>query len=173
MALQVDPEVLPHWTRVAFAARCARRVLPLFAEAWPEANPERQAALELAITLAERSASDQRPTEGLREAVIAAIMVAGRAYMQHHCPEPVKDDDPGPTDRRSALIASFVAKAAEHAAEAANAPPDASAQHVLEAFHFALDALRAAGRLGQVEVLEADFEAAAGSTPRRPWWRFW
>jgi hypothetical protein len=175
--MKVDPERLPHWSRVAFAARCARRVQPLFTEAWPDAAPARVAAVERAITLAEQSAAERRACDGLRAAYIEAIQVAGRALIQHHYPVPLgadeAEDDPGPTGPEAALIASFAAKVAEHAAKAAEAAPGESARPAREALGFALDAIGAAGRPGLVEVLEADFEAVVGSAPRRPWWRFW
>jgi len=42
---------------VAFAARCARRVLPLFMKGWPEATALHTAALESAVGLVESSAA--------------------------------------------------------------------------------------------------------------------
>jgi hypothetical protein len=175
--VQVEPERLPHWARVAFAARCARRVQPLFAAAWPDAAPARVAAVERAIALAERSAAERRAYDGLRAAFIEAIQAAGRALIPHHYPVPREDGeeehDPGPAGPEAALVASFAAKVAEHAAKAAEAAPGESGRPAREALQFALDAIEAAGRPGLVEVLEADFEAVAGSAPRRPWWRFW
>ncbi len=44
---------LPRWAKVAFAARCARRVQPLFATFWWKAPREHIAALDNAIALAE------------------------------------------------------------------------------------------------------------------------
>jgi hypothetical protein len=130
-------------------------------------------AVERAIALAERSAAQRQACEGLRGAVFGAIQTAGRALMPHHYPAPVGDAEPGPPGSDAALVASFAAKVAEKAAEAAAAVPGESGRPSREAFHFALDAITAAGRPGLVEVLEADFEAAAGEAPRRPWWRFW
>ena len=48
---------LPRWAQVAFAARCARRVQPLFKAAWPDAPAESCQALEDAITQAEHAAA--------------------------------------------------------------------------------------------------------------------
>lgn len=48
---------LPRWARVAFAARCARRVLPLFDMGWPNAHAGQAEALDSAITLGEQSAA--------------------------------------------------------------------------------------------------------------------
>ncbi len=55
-----DEEIneLPRWARLAFAARSARRVQPLFKASWPQAPDKHIIALDNAITLAERSAAD-------------------------------------------------------------------------------------------------------------------
>ena len=59
MALPIRDELtdLPRWACVAFAARCARRVLPLFARAWPAAPRRFSYAVARAVTLAERAAA--------------------------------------------------------------------------------------------------------------------
>ena len=49
---------LPRWARVAFAARCARRVLPLFARHWPEAPEEHVRAVVSAVEFAEDAATN-------------------------------------------------------------------------------------------------------------------
>lgn len=48
---------LPRWARVVFAARCARRVHPLYGREWPSAAASHVDALDIAISLAEYSAS--------------------------------------------------------------------------------------------------------------------
>ncbi|MCZ7633848.1 hypothetical protein FBT69_05385 [Synechococcales cyanobacterium CNB] len=53
-------QALPRWARVAFAARCARRVQPLFAHFRQKAPKEHIEAVDTAITLTERSAADAR-----------------------------------------------------------------------------------------------------------------
>lgn len=52
-----DIRQLPRWARVAFAARCARRVLPLLKNSSPELASDAVAALVAAVEEAERSAS--------------------------------------------------------------------------------------------------------------------
>jgi hypothetical protein len=47
---------LPRWARVAYAARNARRVLPFFRFAWPDASARQQEQIVRAVILAERSA---------------------------------------------------------------------------------------------------------------------
>jgi len=48
---------LPRWARVAFAARCARRVLPLFQKYWPTAPEEHVRAVRSAVEFAESAAA--------------------------------------------------------------------------------------------------------------------
>ncbi len=48
---------LPRWGRVAFAARCARRVLPLFLHKWPDAPQSYVAQLTWAVEVSEKSAA--------------------------------------------------------------------------------------------------------------------
>jgi hypothetical protein len=48
---------LPRWARVAFAARCARRALPLFSKYWPYARKDRVETATRAVEVTERSAS--------------------------------------------------------------------------------------------------------------------
>ena len=48
---------LPRWARVAFAARCARRVLPIVRSKWPDAPVEHLEAVERAVSVAEGASS--------------------------------------------------------------------------------------------------------------------
>jgi hypothetical protein len=171
--MMIDPRRLPHWSRVAFAARCARRVQPLFQRAWPDATAGRKAAVEKAIQLAEQSASEKRAHSGLREAICDALMVAGAAQIPHLYPVSRLSPEPPPIDADAAVVASLSAKVAEMAARAAMTDEDQSGSATHEAYHFALDAIQAAGQPGLVEVLEADFIAAKRRKVDRPWWRFW
>lgn len=47
---------LPRWAKVAFVARCARRVLPLYSLVCPGATPEEMQAIRDAVELAEQAA---------------------------------------------------------------------------------------------------------------------
>jgi hypothetical protein len=145
----------------------------LLEEAWPEAVAARRQAIEQAIMLAERSALERRVCEGLSEAKLAALMASGRAQIPHLFNVPMEKAEPPPIDRDACVVASLAARVAEKAAETAMASPNQSKKAVWEAFHFAVDTIRAAGRRGLIEVLEADFVAAREAAPRPPWWRFW
>ena|GEM_PF-1202428 len=61
-ALPTEEEIaqLPRWARVAFAARCARRVLPLFRSSWRNAPTEHVLAVARAVEVAEQSAATTR-----------------------------------------------------------------------------------------------------------------
>lgn len=51
---------LPRWVRVAFAARCARRALPLFKKHWPNAPEKHLTAVEQAVRVAETASAAAR-----------------------------------------------------------------------------------------------------------------
>jgi hypothetical protein len=63
MAKRKDPSLedglaaLPRWAGVALAARCARRIQPLFAAAWPGVTLNRVARVDRGITVAEQAAA--------------------------------------------------------------------------------------------------------------------
>jgi hypothetical protein len=129
-------EHLPHWARVAFAARCGRRVLPLFHANWPDPPAKRLNGVVNALELAERSAAAGRPLDGLEEATTQAIATAGAAMNAVYGFLP---DEPSPPDGNMGATASYVAKVAEHAASAAQATAADSVESALEAYTFALD----------------------------------
>jgi len=134
---------LPHWARVAFAARCGRGVWPLFTANWPDARQERNQAVTRALELAEMSAASARPSDGLDDAHVNAAVAAGGAIMGLYGFDFDKEEEePRPPDGNAAVVASFAAHVAEHAAEAAMKPPSESANSALEAFDWAR---RAAG----------------------------
>jgi hypothetical protein len=157
---------LPHWARVAFAARCARRALPLFAKHWPDALPDRRRAVVRAIELAERSAAQGKAAEGLDEARMEVLVTAGAAMTAlYGAPADMGGKEPLPADGNAGAAASFAAKAAEKAAEAAGGKPSGSAAAALEAFAFARDVGGAAVR----EALEADCERLAAAARMHGW----
>jgi Domain of unknown function (DUF4375) len=129
---------LPHWARVAFAARCGRRVLPLFSKNWPNAEPKRRTAILTAIRLVEGSAEEGRALDALEDAETNALVTAGAALRGlYGFPD---DKEPPPDDGNRATAASFIAKAAEFAVRAARSAPKESALAALQAFTFARDA---------------------------------
>jgi len=75
---EVEIAKLPRWAQVAFAARCARRVLPLFSRNWPNAPKDYVTKLCYAVEVGERSAAragageDWAPAAG---ALLCAVYV--------------------------------------------------------------------------------------------------
>jgi hypothetical protein len=67
---------LPRWARVAFAARCARRIRPLLEE-WSDLTEERLRAVEAAIEVAERAAARAAEDPEAIARAVAAEVVAG------------------------------------------------------------------------------------------------
>jgi hypothetical protein len=162
---------LPHWARVALAAQCARLVLPLLAQYWPDVPPNRHDAIAMAIRLAEHSACQARALDGLKAAVLNALMAAGAALISR--PE-LAHGEPRPPDGFSGTIASFVAKAAEKAAESALADAKKSRLAASESWGFAAGAANCAERpditkLMQVSLSSLHREAASAKwTDRTP-----
>jgi len=132
---------LPHWARVAFAARCGRSVWPLFTANWPDARAESRQAVTRALELAEMSAASARSVEGLDKAQLNACVAAGGAMMGlYGFTFDREDEEPFPPDGNAALIASLAARTAEEAAKTAQNPPRDSVDSALEAFAFARQA---------------------------------
>jgi hypothetical protein len=163
---EVDVELLPHWARVAFAARCARRVFPLFGRSWPGAEARRSAGILQAIELAERSAAAGAPVDGLERAIIEATTSAGAALSSVYG---FASDEAAPADKDLATVATFVANAAGRAAEAARAVGDSSNARALDAVDFAQTAARTAPALAILVDIESDFATLYRAVHRRRW----
>ena len=72
---QDELRALPRWARVAFAARCAARVLPFIRHLWNDGPPQHPQAVEHAVRVAEtagRSAADHGESLLARDTVFAA-----------------------------------------------------------------------------------------------------
>jgi hypothetical protein len=78
VALPTEEEIakLPRWARVAFAARCARRVLSLYALNWSSVPQKYVQAVAQAIEIAERSAAMASADETAASAAQAAELSA-------------------------------------------------------------------------------------------------
>lgn len=74
---------LPRWAIVAFAARCARRALPLFQSGWPGASEMYVQAIERAVGMAEMSIAERgakADAAAIRHAAYAADRAAADAF---------------------------------------------------------------------------------------------
>lgn len=107
-----DNERLPRWARVAFAARCARRVMPLFKKYWPNATKEHLTAVAKAVSVAETAA---------RAAAIDASHTAYPAYPAHAAAD-------------AAYAAAHAAAYAAHAATSAAYAAHAYTAHIADAY---------------------------------------
>jgi hypothetical protein len=135
-----DIASIPHWARVAFAARCSRNVLPLFAEFWPGALPRRLDLVRAAVALTEQSAASGKVSDGLGQAEMDSTEAAGAALMPTYGIPLESSDEAAPADDHACHIASYVAKSAEWAAKTAQAGKSGSAHAALETYTWARDA---------------------------------
>jgi hypothetical protein len=156
---------LPHWARVAFAARCARQVFPLLAQHWPKVPSKYSNAVRLAIDLTEQSAAEGRAVEGLKDAVPHAVVAAGAALLSPKFAQ----GESVPENAYSGTIASFVAKAAEKAGESARADADESFLAAMQAWSFATNAAASAEEEGIGEELTEDFVKLHRTAARDKW----
>lgn len=159
------PQDLPHWTRVLFAARCAKIVYPLLRAHWPNMIGARKVAIKRAIHVAAKSAITGTPHDAVAEAVVLAEQTAGAA----HGGRTPAEIEPRAGSGISRTIASFVAKASEKAAQAASAPPAESAAAVEDCFRFAQSAAVAAGSNMMMKKLKRAFSLLYITAHERQW----
>jgi hypothetical protein len=103
---------LPQWAQVAFHARCARQVFPLWDEAWPDAPGEYRDAIEQTIVLAELCAAEGKPVGDLKTAAAHPARIAAAALAAHEGRETA--EAPPARPQRAALIAAAAGSAVEH-----------------------------------------------------------
>jgi len=116
---------LPRWARVAFAARCARRVQPIFTAACPKSSKEQVEALERAILIAETAAAQGKVNaEAARAAADAATDAARGPNAAYYTASAANN---------SCYAASAVPEAATFAAKSAALAAD----HAIYASEFA------------------------------------
>lgn len=152
--VEVNVKNLPRLARIAFAARCARTVQPLFVELWPAASPQALSFLEKAIAIAERVAESGIVPRKISDIEILATRASGQAFQQ------------------GMEYASLVARVALCAVKAASGGKDASQRSCLEAYSDALDCIEHVRRPQLREQLEQDYvflrqwlEQRASSSP--------
>jgi hypothetical protein len=113
---------LPHGARVVFAARCARRVLPLLIQNWPDA-PEEE--LERALALVEQSARQARVDPHLAEVSAAVNSLVERSAQSSNQSE------------SASFIRGRAARAVAAAALCACTPPEQSGPQAFAAYDYA------------------------------------
>lgn len=153
---------LPRWARVAYAARCARRVLPLARFDWADLPDDLVGGIEQAVQEIERGAAAGRFTPVVDHFELVAC--ASMAYEEA-------------TDARSAVVAAWVARAVHYAfALAVRAAAAAGSSDKRAWFDrpdrtllAAASALWDAGMTVAVGRLTADFEAVRGRAAVESW----
>lgn len=150
---------LPRWARVAFVARCARRVQPLFTQLWSDAPKERVEAVDSAITISERSAAraSAAATDAARaDAAEAAANAANAVDVAN-------------------VRAAYVAYSAARAASAIHADSFHAAARAASAANAAADAAAAAGndvhaaQAATVAAMRRDFELLKAAAKAAKW----
>lgn len=141
---------LPCWARVAFAARCARRVQPIFAASWPQAPEKHVDTIENAISYAERSAAAANASEHF---IYTVVNVASDAY------------------KAKSYAAMFVADAAVNACSYAKEQGPYTGTMLTFTFSVASQAAGAAAKYGVNihESIRRDFERLRESAMSQGW----
>lgn len=169
---------LPRWARVAFAAKCARRVQPLLRRFWVNPDLQMIEVFERVIELTEQSAARMKMSEGLIEAMRTA-----EAYEDTIIGTAQKRPYGGPSGKfpvnkivRAAVAHTAVA-AAQSASAAEQLDDDASAAAALDAYGWASHAalsihVSGADRVMRFDLTDLQRAAEAGkltdSTPVEP-----
>ncbi|HEY7425769.1 MAG TPA: ATP-binding protein, partial [Gemmataceae bacterium] len=129
---EADLAKLPRWARVAFAARCARRLQRLLTEIAPNIPSDEMDGIDHAVTLAEQSAAEGRVLEGVGEAATAALQRAHDKIASKWMQEEEDGGEP-PADTLRSVIG-------EAAAAAAQAATQGDSRAAFEAYTRATDA---------------------------------
>ncbi len=111
---------LPLWMMVAFAAKCARQVQPLFEVFWPAAPQKYRFAVERAVELATMSAANATSYVNEASEAAEAAKYAAKA---------AEAADTG-IDVANSAFAAHVARAAAYAAHAADAANEGNSDNV-------------------------------------------
>lgn len=147
---------LPRCAQVAFAARCARRVQPLFNHFWPDAPKKHLDAVDAAVRLAENCASTASLTASAVDAVkaYAAANATTAAYSAN-------------TANAAAAVAA--ANAADATAKAADATANAAVTAVAVAAGDAAAAANAVAAKAGIAEIVADFEFLLAAAEGEQW----
>jgi hypothetical protein len=156
-------EMLPRLARVAFAARCVRRVQALLGRFSPDCSEEFLETVDRAVTLAERSGAEGRPCKGLAEAAEEAERRArGAVGATRECA--------AETGLAAVSLSAPLRRAVAYAAAAAAfAALEPSARAAARAAAYTQEAVRAADA-GYVEsAMASDLERLQEAAGREGW----
>jgi hypothetical protein len=146
---------LPRWARVAFAARCGRRVQALLRRFWENPHPQVLQAFDRAISAAEESAAQAGPSQGLDDACKAATTYAPAmaGIMAMRLPGSGPAQVPL-SDIVKHAVATAAAEAAQAAQAAARGDDQACTQAACEAYGWAVNAARSVNVGGNIGGLD-------------------
>lgn len=158
-----DLQMLPRWARVAFAARCARRVQPLFRDEWPSAPQEHVKAIDNAITISEKSAA----------AAVLAVLAADAANGVAAISAARAAVGDAVLYADAFAVAAFVADTADRAiraaARAATAPARGTFVPSVDASTAARYACAAAGTAFADAAVRRDYELLIAASEAEKW----
>jgi predicted ATPase len=152
---------LPGWARVAFAARCARRVQRLLAEVSPTAPSGELSVIERLIAQTEQSATAGRRLEDTNQ---AETLASGWENSQVAATKTLATG-PHP-ETLSNLLRSAVGKAAVSAARSA---VDVNAHGAYEAYGYATQAAFAVSSQTILELMRRDFVHLETMAKKESW----
>jgi hypothetical protein len=139
---------------VVFAARCARRVLPLLIQNWPDA-PEEE--LERALSLVEQSARQARVDPHLAEVSATVNSLVERSAQSSNQSEP------------ASFIRGRAARAVAAAALTACTPPEKSGPQAFAAYEYAKASAGCAYMVLFDPSMRRDFDCLRDAAIREHW----
>lgn len=168
-ALPTEMEIakLPRWAVVAFAARCARRVQPLFQAHWPDAPDKYASTLEFGIELVERVAAGNADAN-----ITGAELAAGNAASAQVAAVAANNVAIAANAEDDKVAAVNAASAVRHAADAAghgghgDQAAGAAASAALAA---AAAGSQAASGRNVTKAIRLDFDRLRNATVHEKW----
>jgi hypothetical protein len=157
---------LPRWARVAFAARCARRVFPYFRD-WKKADDKQVKAVEQAISLAENDASNGHVSAATARAADAADAAARAADAD--AAARAADAAAKAAAAAAGYAAGYAAAARAAAARAAASAASAARAAAAAAASAAAAAAYAAADAKSIRFIRSDYERLIQLSSRLHW----
>jgi hypothetical protein len=162
---------LPHWARIAFAARRARKVLPLFDEYWPGVLESTRRDLEEIVQYAEQAAAKAKAGTETSEFADKGCDIAGGAILGYWAPQIPWDpeDGPMPPNQHAANIACNVAKTAEFAVRASGHPSPCPPSVADGGYGYFLGVVNAANRRDLLDEFVEEFNSLVRVAKKGKW----
>lgn len=158
---------LPRWAQVAFAARCARRVQPLFQAGWPKAPAEHVEAVKRAIRIAETGAAGT--TRAGAVAVAASASAATRAVSAASGQARLSAASAAYAADAAAVASTTAAFSADASVVAASARASAAASAAFSAGEAARAVHGAVAETGVIRAMRADLDKLQAVAKQEGW----